>query len=404
MMQMIKMAFRNIARNKRRSFFSALALGMGLSLLLLMASVIEGEMRDAFDGTIRLQSGHFQVQAGSYNEDQLSVAWEDLVKDPDAVAAQIAQLKPVKAATPRLYASGIITVGENTAGVRVVGIDPASPANEPFQTGVIAGASLTADDREGLLIGRNLADKLGKGAGETVNLLVNTSDGAIDEQAFAIRGVYSTGFPGYDESTVFLPMAKAQAFTRTENHASTIFVLLDSNEQMDSVINALQAGKYKIRTYIDANELMIQTEELSNAYMAVLYLIVLGITATVIVNTLVMAVFERTREIGILAAIGMKTWRIMALFFIESVLLALGGIFIGLILGGLMALYAGTVGFYIGNMGITGIMMGERMYGYLTVSDTVTLAVIALIVTLLAAIYPAALAARLEPVDALRGK
>ena len=404
MIQMVKMAFRNIARNKRRSFFSSLALGMGLALLLLMASVIEGEMRDAFDASIRLQSGHFQVQSGSYNEDQLSVAWEDLVEDPDALAGQIAQMEPVKAATPRLYASGIVTVGENTAGVRVVGMDPISPANEPFQQGIVAGQYITADDREGLLIGRTLADKLGKGAGDTVNLLVNTSDGGIDEQAFTVRGVYTTGFPGYDEATVFLPLAKAQAFTRTENHASTIFVLLKSNEALEPVTAALKTGSYQVRTYIDANELMIQTEALSKAYMTVLYLIVLGITATVIVNTLVMAVFERTREIGILAAIGMKTWRIMALFFIESVLLALGGILIGLILGGLLALYAGTVGFYIGNMGVTGLMIGERIYGYLTVSDTITLAIVALIVTLLAAIYPAALAARLEPVDALRGK
>lgn len=404
MMTMLKMAVRNIGRNRRRSFFSALALGLGLSLLLLMAAVVAGEMRYTLEDTIRLQSGHLQVMMGSYTEDQTSLAWEDLVAQPEQVAAQVAQLAPVKVATPRLAAGGIITAGEYNAGVRVMGIDPASEANAPFREGLVSGSFLNGDDRDGLLIGSLLADKLGRGPGDTLTLLVNTSDGVTDEQAFTIRGVYSTGIPGFDENTIFLPLAKAQAITRTENHASSIFVLLDQTENTGAVQAALQAGTYKVRTYMDANEMLIQTEEMSSAYMTVLNLIVLGITATVIVNTLVMAVFERTREIGILAAMGMKTWRIMGMFFVESLLLAAGGILIGLILGGLLVAYSANVGFYIGNMGITGMLMAERIYGYLTVESTVTLAVTAFIVALLAAIYPAVLAAHLEPVDALHGK
>ena len=135
--------------------------------------------------------------------------------------------------------------------------------------------------------------------------------------------------------------------------------------------------------------------------MIVLYLIVLAITATVIVNTLIMAVFERTREIGILSAIGMKGGRIMAMFFAESSLLAVGGIIMGLILGGLLVAYASyQSAFIIGNMGMTGIMIGERIYAYLTLNDAITLTITAFIITLLAALYPALLAARMEPVEA----
>jgi ABC-type lipoprotein release transport system permease subunit len=137
--------------------------------------------------------------------------------------------------------------------------------------------------------------------------------------------------------------------------------------------------------------------------MMVLYLIVLAITATVIVNTLVMAVFERTREIGILSAIGMKSNRIMLMFFAESILLTVGGILIGLVLGGLMVYYGTVQGFFIGDMGITGIILGDTIHAYLTFSDTITLTIMAFIVSLLAALYPALLAARLEPVNALHG-
>ena len=150
MLQIIKLAWRDLNRNRRRSFFSALALGMGLSLLLLMAGVIEYELRSSMDTSIRLQSGHLQIRAASYNENRTSLAWEDLIQDPDQVAAQVAALEPVKAATPRLFASGILAVGEDSVGVRVVGIDPASEASLPFREGVVSGAFLQADDRDGL--------------------------------------------------------------------------------------------------------------------------------------------------------------------------------------------------------------------------------------------------------------
>jgi ABC-type lipoprotein release transport system permease subunit len=404
MLQLIKMAYRDLGRNRRRSFFSSLALGMGLALLLLMASVVEGEMRGAMDSTIQLDSGDLQVRAKSYDEDKTSLAWEDLVQSPDQIATQIASLSPVTVATPRLFASGIVTVGDETAGVRVIGIEPDSPANAPYQDGLVSGQFLTAGDREGILIGLPLANKLKLKPGDQVNLLANTSNGGVDQQLFTVRGVYTTQITGYDESTIFMPLAKAQALTQTENHASTIFVLLKNRDDTSAVAAALQGSDYQIITWQQANELIIQTEQFAGAYMVVLYLIVLGITATVIVNTLVMAVFERTREIGIFAAIGMKSGRIMAMFFTESGFLAIGGILMGWVLGAALVYYATVYGFYIGNMGITGILMHDTIHAYLTVSDTITLSITALVVSLLAALYPAVLAARLEPVEALRAE
>lgn len=405
MTQLFKMAIRNLGRNRRRSFFSALALGVGLALLIFMAAFIEGEMRGALDMSIKLQSGHLQVRAKTYEENKSSLAWEDLIENPEQITAQVAALPPVKVATPRLFANGIISAGDQSLGVRIFGIDPPSAANAPFQEGLLEGEFLSTDDREGLLIGYPLANKLHVKVGDKVSLLANTSNGDVDEQVFSVRGIYTTRTPAYDESTIFLPLAKAQAITRTEGHASTIFILLEDQDQTGAVLSAVQSSQYQVKTWQQMNELIMQFEQMANAYIYILYLIVLGITATVIVNTLIMAVFERTREIGILAAIGMKGGRIMALFFAESSLLALGGILIGLPLGLLLSLYGARYGFYIGDlgMGTSGLLLSERIHAYLTFEDAFTLTLMAFIVSLLAALYPALLAANLEPVEALRG-
>lgn len=309
----------------------------------------------------------------------------------------------MKAATPRLFVSGIVASGEQSAGVRIYGVDPASEANAPYRDGLVVGRYIAADDREGVLMGQTLADKIGLKVGDTFNLLVNTTDGDVAEQRFTIRGVYSTRTPPFDESTLLMPLAKAQAISGAGERASAIFVLLNEREQTGAVVNALQSGRYQAKTWRQMNDVLVQTEELSNGFMTFIYLIVLAITATVIVNTLIMAVFERTREIGILTAIGMKSRRVMAMFFAESALLAAGGIIMGLILGGALAWYFSTYGFYIGNMGVNGMLLGERIYAHLTLNDAVTLALLAFVVTLAAALYPALLAARMEPVAALRG-
>ncbi len=404
MLQLVKMAFRDVGRNRRRSFFSSLAVGMGLALLLLMAAVIKGEYGSALDLTIRLQSGHLQVRAQSYDESKTSLKWEDLIEAPDQVAAQIASLDPVTVATPRLFASGFVSLGNESAGVRVFGIDPLSEANAPYREGLVSGEFLAPDDREGVLIGRPLADKLGLSVGDNINLSVNTSNGDVDEQPFTVRGIYSTQTNAFDSITVFLLLAKAQAITRAENHASTIFVLLNDSAQTDAVVTALQTSNYQVLTWTKMNELLLQTEDLAASYIGIFYLIVLGITATVIINTLIMSVYERTREIGILSAIGMKGRRILAMFLAESTLLAIGGIVMGLILGGLVVAYFNKYGFYIGNMGITGILIGNTIYADLTWKDTVNLTVMAFVITLLAGLYPAVLAARMEPVEALRAE
>lgn len=404
MMQIFKMAFRDLGRNRRRSFFSALAVAIGLALLMLMSSVIQGEMGSAIESAIQLQSGHLQIRAMSYDENKSSLKWEDLVENPEQVAAKVAALDQVKAATPRLFASGFLSTGDESAGVRIYGIDPQSAVNDPYREGIISGSFLTADDREGLLIGKPAAEKLHLQAGDKVSVSVNTSNGDVQEQTFTIRGVYTTDTYGFDNSTVFLPLAKAQAITQTENHASTVVVLLKDTSFTDQVVQALHAPNLDVLTWRDLNKLFVEFETMAQSYIAFFYLIILAITASVIINTLIMSVYERTREIGILSAIGMRGGRILGLFLGESVLLAIGGVLMGLALGVLAVYLFNINGFYIGNMGLNGILVSNTIRARLTADNTISVSIMTLIATILSGLYPAVMASRMEPVTALRAE
>ena len=400
MMNYFKLAYRNLGRHRRRSLLTGLALAMGTALLMFIAAFFQGEMRSSMETTLRLNSGHLQVRAADYDPDKLSVAWEYLIENPEQLAAKIAALDQVDVATPRLFASGIVTVQNDSVGVQIMGVDPASKANDPYH--IVNGQFVTADDRDGVLIGYPLAKNLGLNVGDQINLLVNTSDGSVDQQMFTVRGIFTTGSTGYDKGIVILPLAKAQAFSGAGDHASMIFVLLHDREQADAVAAAIPSGKYQVKTWRELNSLLVLVNDFSNAYLMVINLIILGITVTVIVNTLLMSVLERTREIGILSAIGMKGRQIIALFLAEASLLAVGGITIGSLIGWALSIYFGKVGIFFGDLGISGdMLLDDRIYTYLTLESAINLIITAFVFTLIASLYPARMASRMEPVEAL---
>ena len=403
MMNYFKMAYRNLGRHRRRSILSGLALAMGTALLMFVAAFFQGEMRSSLETTLRLNTGHIQVRDADYDPDKLSVAWDYLIENPDQVAAQIETLDQVQAATPRLLASGIVSVRDDSSGVQIMGVDPDSSANDPYRN-LVSGDFVTADDREGIVIGNPLAESLGLKVGDQLTLLINTSDGDVDEQIFIVRGIFTTGSTAYDKGIVLLPLAKAQAFSGAENHASMIFVLLKDREQAEAVAAAMPSQNFQVETWRELNSLLVLVNDFSNAYITFINLIVLGVTATVIINTLLMSVFERTREIGILTAIGMKGRQIIALFLAEASLLALGGVTFGSLAGWALSAYFAKVGIYFGDLGISqGMILDDRIYPYLTLDSAINLIITAFIITVLASLYPARLASRMEPVEALHG-
>jgi ABC-type lipoprotein release transport system permease subunit len=404
MFKLWRVAVRDVGRNKRRSGLTLIAVALGLALVIALHGLEMGAMEGSIENNIRVQSGHVQVRAESLEEDKVSLKWEDLLEDPQGLVAQAQTLAEVQAAAPVLWTSGILATVEDSVGVRVYGIDPLAETAAPFREDLV-GEFLAPDDRSGVLISQRLANNLELAVGNDVSLLINTSGEQPDEAIFTIRGLYDTGLPAFDEATIFLPLAKAQTFTRAGERASAVVVLLHDQEDADAVAAALRTPGLKVLTWRDLNQLMLQAMESAMGILYMFYLIVLAIVAVVVANTLLMSVFERTREMGILAALGLKGRQIMMMFMLESATLGALGVVLGVLLGSLGVYYMATEGIHLGDVSAqvsADLAYGETMYASFQWSATAVLSVVCWVITLLVSLYPAWFATRKEPIDALR--
>ncbi|NTW97301.1 MAG: ABC transporter permease [Oscillochloris sp.] len=400
------LAYRDLGRNRRRTGLSMVAVALGLALLIVMNGYIAGVMDEAVQNNIRLNTGHLQIRASSYDATDLSLQWRDLLSDSDLIAARAAALPSVRAAAPVLWAGGVIATVNDSVGLQISGIDTASPIYDPIRDSITAGAFLAADDRDGILIGQRLARSMGVDVGRDVSLTVVDSDGQADEGIFTVRGLFSTGIPVYDEGTVLMPLSKAQAFTGAGGRASSILIMLESPDATDSVAAALQAPDTQVLTWRDMNQLFLQTMQAGLAFYYILDMIVILIVAVIIANTLLMSVFERIREMGILSALGMKGRHLTQMLILEAACLGLVGIALGLALGLGGVAYLTYVGIPIGEIATaagSSVALGSTIHGRFVPGTFAGLSLATLVIVMLAALYPAWYAARLEPVVALRG-
>ena len=397
-------AYRDLGRNRRRSILSLVAVALGLALLIIMNGYIAGVIDGALQNDIRLRSGHVQIRASSYKEEQTSLKWEDLLDNPAALVARARALPEVKAAAPVLWATGILNTIDDSIGLRIYGVDTASSIYAPIRAAMVAGTFLSADDRSGILMGKRLADNMGIALGQDVNLTIVNADGQPDAANFTVRGLFSTGVPSYDESAIFMPLSKAQAFTGANGHASAIVLLLKNQDAAANVAAALQGPGVTVLTWQDMNQVLLQAMQTGMAFYILMDLIVILVVAVVIANTLLMAVFERIREMGILAALGMKGRQIVLMFLLEAATLGLAGIVAGVALGSAGVIYLATAGIYIGNMGAAAgnVALSTTVYARYVPGVFASLSFWTLVIILLASLYPAWFAVRREPAEALR--
>ncbi len=398
-------AYRDLMRNRRRTLLTLVAVGLGMIVVLFMSGLLAGMISNSLADNIRLRTGHLQLRAESYEIEKMSLLSKDLIQDSGTLVAKATALSKVQSATPVLWTNGILSTVRESIGLQVTGIDPAAAFHAPIRNGIIAGNYIVPDSRNEILIGKRLADEMKIVVGDRVSLTIGNADGVPQEAIFTVTGLFRTGIPGYDQSTIFVPLSRLQAITGVGNRASSIIIMLHNRDDAAKVADALQTPGIKSLTWEDLNSALLEVAKTGASFYYLIYIIVILVVAVLIANTLLMSVFERTREIGILSALGMKGRQIMLMFLLEASALAWAGIAVGLVFGYAVVSYIAKVGIPLGED--TAAMAGQtfalssKMYTEFDPGQAVILSLLMFGLVALASLYPAWFAARLQPVEAL---
>lgn len=398
------MAYRDLVRNGRRSVLTALAVALGLVVVMSFSSLLDGMVESMLADNIRLSTGHLQIRNENYDADKASLLAKDLLEDGEALAIQAESANEVLSAAPVLWSGGLLSTSRESTGIQIVGIVPEDAFHAPIWEGIVAGEYLSSGGRGQVLVGKRLADQMDIVVGQRVSVAANDANGQGQEGIFTVVGLVDTGFPSVDHHRIILPLAQAQAFSGVGDRISSLILTLKDQEDSATVAARYDGTDMQVVTWQDLNKLLLESVENGLFFYYILYGIVFLAVAVLIANTLLMSVFARAREIGILASLGMNGRQIMLLFFLEGTLLALFGIAVGWVLGLGAVSYLTFVGFSVPaetSSMVEGFAMGTSMKGGFAPGQFVILSAALLAVVSLVSLYPAWYAARLEPVEAL---
>ncbi len=401
----LAIAYRNLIRNGRRTALTALGVALGLVVVMGTSALIEGAFDTMLIDSINVVTGHLQLRKATYETDKLSLLYKDLLEDGETLAAQAAALAEVQSAAPVLWNGGLLSTSQESLGVSIVGINPDDAFHDPIREGIIAGEFLKSDDRGLILVGQRLANEMDITVGQRVSVAASDANGKGQEKVFTVAGLVDTGFPAIDQNRIILPLEQAQSFSGVGNRVSSIIVILHDQDDTVTVATKIQGADTQILSWQELNSILVQSMEAGIAFYYVVYGIVFLVVAVLIANTLLMSVFARAREIGILTSLGMNRRQILLLFLAEGVLLGLLGVALGWVLGLAAVSYLAFVGIPIPAETaslVEGFAFGTRMYGGFAWDQFAILSLMLLVIVSLISLYPAWYAARMEPVEALR--
>jgi putative ABC transport system permease protein len=406
----LKMAWRNIWRHPRRAILTMAAIAFATLLLIFMLSWQFGSYDIMINAAVKVHTGHLQVQAKGYNEKR---DMRLVVPDPASVSDILEKTPGVAAHTARASAFSLVSSQERTYGVAVMGVDPTREAQVTTLKQLIRqGSYLAEGDADHALVGGLLAKNLRVGVGDDVVLLGQGRDGSIAATVVQVKGIFSYGQDDFDRNFIYIPLPYFQEVYSMRGAAHEVAALGSSREEVPRIKQAVSTGIEKIDdknklVVLDWMELMpglIQVIQIDLVSGLIFYVILIIVVAFSILNTFLMAIFERTKEFGVFMAMGTTPGRLTRLLLLESTALTMLGTVIGIIAGSLVTWYFQVHGILIS--GTSEMMrqygLPERMYPQLSSLSIAIGAGLVLVITLVTALYPALKVRRLRPVEAMR--
>lgn len=407
-MRLFFLAARNLMRNLRRTLLTLSAIGFGLAIMLMMVSMQEGQYRDMLVQAVSNMAGHVVVEDRAFTEDAEA---EHLVEHTSGLVAEIHRVVPEAVIAPRVMMAGLMTSPQNSVGVGLRGMDPvAEAAVTDMEDKLVRGDWLQPDDMRGVLIGVTLADRLGVELGEKVVFMGQDATGEVQSELLRVRGVYRTGSSEVDGFVAYTNLAPTQRVLGRPDAVHQITVHLDDPDRSEAVRDAIAPlipDDLHALTWDEALPDLVAFIQIDRVSGDVMMLVLWFIVAMGVLNTLLMSVLERTREFGVLLALGMRPRRLAGLVLLEGLVLGFAGMLLGLFGGLVISAYIVAYGidysWMIGeSMEMEGIVMSSLMKGAWDPVRMAQYCVAAVVFTVAASLYPAWHLFRLKPVEAMR--
>jgi putative ABC transport system permease protein len=406
-MLFFNMAWRNVWRNRRRSLLTVMAISLGLGFNIFMRAIGDGFHEQMVDNSVRSHIGHLVVHRAGYHDDP---GINRTLPGPGEVSKAVESLPGLRAYSLRVLGDGLASTAENSAGVAIVGIDPAMERRvTTIHRGIVKGQYLREGEVRPVLIGDRLAVNLKAGVGDKLVLLVQAADGSMGANLFHVVGIFRSGAPELDSGIAFILRKDAQELFSLQNRETEAVVLLNSSLGVPAAQQMLQsklAGKgVEVLTWYQVEPFLLQFIQLDDAFFYIIVIIFFVVISIGILNTIMMSVFERVREFGVMMALGTKPRQIIKMVVEEAFVLALVGAVIGSTIGISASLYFATAGMNLSSWAEGAAALGMTstvVYTRLTAANVVISNLAVLAVVVLVGLYPAMHASRLRPVEAIR--
>ncbi len=402
-MILLQIAWRNLWRNKRRSFIILTSIIIGVAAMDWMDGLARGYVIQMLTNQLGAHTAHLQIHASGFNDNKVV---QNYMADADSAIAAVRATSYAKNFSRRIVAFGLLSSPGNSSGVSLVGIEPEQEKLITTIHGSIGEGRYLGTDAHEIVISRQMARTLDVTLGDRVVAMASAIDGSIGSEMFRVVGIYQSASLSFDRMYVYVPLNAARQMLRVGSSIAEIAVLasaIDSVEVMKKELSARLGARYEVLSYRDLLPSLVSQMELMNSLMYLIYILIGAALIFGIINAFLMAVFERMHEYGVLKSIGMNNLYVLAMIELEALLLGIIGCVAGTALGAGIVHIVGKVGLNLAVFakGLAAFGTGAILYPVLEWSSIAIGGLIIVLICLLAALYPARRAMKLEPVQAM---
>jgi len=402
----LRLAWRNIWRHRRRTIIIVLAMSLTLALMMFYDGLMNGFTDAIYGNAVKVLGGNIQVHADGYRDQADSTPLLPLA-NPLAVV-QAAEANPLTvAATQRINTGGLVTNREGAFAVGITGIQPEKeqPVSLIGQY-VKEGRNLTSDDLDNILIGKGLAEAMDVKVGDKIVMIGRSQHEQMRQRPMTVVGIYDLGMSDIEKQTVYISLGEAQSLYDLGNQSTEVAIFLKKLGQENAVIASMKPSLpgYEVESFQANYPDLANAINSKGGVMNIFSVIIIVIAGVGILNLLLMAVYERTREIGVLGAMGLKPRQISMLFILEGIMIGLVGVAVGIVFGLAINGLLMRSGLDFGSMSQAASYMAlvkDKVYPTWGIEKLLMRASTIAIISALAALIPAIEAGRREPAEAL---